>query len=40
MYTKEQLERELKEQAKSAIFEREFMFSFNKYLNEKKDIAL
>lgn len=37
MYTKDQLEEQLKGHAKSAIFERDFMLAFNKYLNEKKE---
>jgi hypothetical protein len=36
MYNKDQLEATLKAQAKNAIFERDFMIAFNKYLNEKK----
>lgn len=40
MYTKDQLEAQLKNHAKSAIFERDFMLAFNKYMNEKKESAL
>ena len=39
MYTKDQLEQQLKSHAKSAIFERDFLLAFNKYLNEKKENA-
>ena len=37
MYTKDQLEAQLKNHAKSAMFERDFMLAFNKHLNEKKE---
>jgi len=36
MYSKDQLEAQLKAQAKNAIFERDFMIAFNKHLSEKK----
>jgi hypothetical protein len=36
MYTKDQIEAQLKAHAKNAIFERDFMVAFNKHLNEKK----
>lgn len=39
MYSKDQLEAQLKTQAKNAMFERDFMLAFNKYLNQKKDNA-
>ncbi len=39
MYTKDQLEAQLKNHAKSAMFERDFMLAFNKHLNEKKEGA-
>jgi hypothetical protein len=32
MFTKDQLETQLKGHAKSAIFERDFVLAFNKYL--------
>jgi hypothetical protein len=37
MYTKDQLEQQLKNNAKSALFEREFMSAFNKHLTAKKE---
>jgi hypothetical protein len=37
MFTKDQLQSELKGQAKSAIFERDFVLAFNKYLGEKRE---
>ncbi len=37
MFTKEQLETQLKGQAKSAIFERDFAIAFNKHLAEKRE---
>jgi len=39
MFTKDQLETQLKGHAKSAIFERDFVLAFNKYLGEKRDGA-
>jgi hypothetical protein len=39
MFTKDQLESQLKGHAKSAIFERDFVVAFNKYLGEKRDGA-
>ena len=39
MFTKDQLETQLKGQAKSAIFERDFVLAFNKYLGEKREGA-
>jgi len=39
MFTKDQLESQLRGHAKSAIFERDFVLAFNKYLNEKKEGA-
>jgi hypothetical protein len=39
MFTKDQLETQLRGHAKSAIFERDFVLAFNKYLNEKKEGA-
>jgi len=33
MFSKDQLEAQLRQQAKNAIFERDFMIAFNKYLN-------
>jgi hypothetical protein len=37
MYTKDQLEEQLKNQAKSRIFEREFIHAVNRHLSDKKD---
>ena len=37
MFTKDQLESQLKGHAKSAIFERDFVLAFNKYLNQKRE---
>ena len=37
MYSKDQLEAQLKSQAKNAMFERDFMIAFNRHLNLKKD---
>jgi len=37
MFTKDQLESQLKSQAKSAVFERDFVNAFNKYLAEKRE---
>ena len=39
MYSKDQLEQQLKSSAKSAIFERDFVLAFNKYLTEKREGA-
>jgi hypothetical protein len=39
MYSKDQLEAQLRVSAKNAMFERDFMLAFNKYLNLKKDNA-
>jgi hypothetical protein len=39
MYTKDQLEAQLKSHAKSAIFERDFTLAFNKYLQQKREGA-
>lgn len=39
MFTKDQLETQLRGQAKSAIFERDFVHAFNKYLGEKREGA-
>lgn len=39
MYSKDQLESQLKSHAKSAMFERDFVFAFNKYLGEKREGA-
>lgn len=39
MFTKDQLESQLKGHAKSAIFERDFVLAFNKYLGEKREGA-
>lgn len=39
MFTKDQLETQLKGHAKSAIFERDFVLAFNKYLGQKRDGA-
>ena len=39
MFTKDQLEAQLKGQAKSAIFERDFALAFDKYLAEKREGA-
>jgi hypothetical protein len=39
MFTKDQLESQLKSHAKSALFERDFVLSFNKYLGEKREGA-
>jgi hypothetical protein len=39
MFSKDQLETQLKGHAKSAIFERDFITAFNKYLTEKRDGA-
>ena len=39
MFNKDQLETQLKSHAKSAMFERDFVFAFNKYLGEKRDGA-
>ena len=39
MFTKDQLESQLKTQAKSAMFERDFVLAFNKHLNEKREGA-
>jgi hypothetical protein len=39
MFTKEQLETQLKERAKAAIFERDFALAFDKYLAQKRDGA-
>ncbi len=36
MYNKEQLQEALKQEAKNAIFERDFQQSFNKYLADKQ----
>jgi hypothetical protein len=33
MYSKDQIEAQLKGQVKNAMFERDFMLAFNKYLN-------
>ena len=33
MYSKDQLEEKLKSQAKNAMFERDFLVAFNKYIN-------
>ena len=33
MYSKDQYEEQLKAQTKNAMFERDFMLAFNKYLN-------
>jgi|LauGreDrversion4_2_1035121.scaffolds.fasta_scaffold709487_1 hypothetical protein len=37
MFTKDQLESQLKSHAKSSIFERDFSLAFNRYLNEKRE---
>jgi hypothetical protein len=37
MFTKDQLEAQLKDNAKSAIFERDFALAFDKYLAEKRE---
>ena len=39
MFTKDQLETQLKGHAKSAIFERDFVLAFNKNLGQKRDGA-
>ena len=39
MYTKDQLEAQLKGHAKSAIFERDFALAFDKHLSEKREGA-
>lgn len=39
MFTKDQLETQLKGHAKSAIFERDFALAFNKYLGQKREGA-
>jgi len=39
MFSKDQLEAQLKGHAKSAIFERDFVNAFNKYLTEKREGA-
>jgi hypothetical protein len=39
MFSKDQLETQLKGHAKSAIFERDFVNAFNKYLTEKREGA-
>jgi hypothetical protein len=39
MFTKDQLESQLKTQAKSAMFERDFALAFNRHLNEKREGA-
>lgn len=39
MYTKEQLEDQLRHQAKSAIFQRDFALAFDKYIAEKRNGA-
>ena len=37
MYSKDQVEAILRSQAKNAMFERDFLASFNKHLNAKKE---
>lgn len=37
MFTKDQLEAQLKNHAKSAIFERDFVLAFNRHLNDKRE---
>ena len=37
MYTKDQVEAQLRAQAKNAMFERDFMLAFNRHLTEKKN---
>lgn len=39
MFTKDQLENQLKSHAKSAIFQRDFVVAFNKHLAEKREGA-
>jgi hypothetical protein len=39
MFSKDQLEAQLKSHAKSAIFERDFVNAFNKHLTEKREGA-
>lgn len=39
MYTRDQIEEQLKANAKSALFEREFMSAFSKHLNDKREGA-
>lgn len=39
MFTKDQLETQLKTHAKSAMFERDFVLAFNRHLNEKREGA-
>ena len=39
MFQRDQVEQQLKSEAKSAIFEREFAEAVNKHLNEKKNSA-
>ena len=39
MFSKDQLEAQLKSHAKSAIFERDFTLAFNKHLQQKREGA-
>ncbi len=39
MFTKDQLEQQLKTNAKSALFDRQFTQAFDKYMNEKRGNA-
>ena len=39
MYTKEQVESILRQEAKNKMFDRDFQLAVNKYIQEKKDNA-